>query len=252
METPQSLDLFGKYKLRELIGQGSFAKVYYAKFVADGLGFAVKVMDKKSLDQTTVPRILREVSVMHRMNHPNIIRLLEVMVSKTQIYLVMEFASGGELFKVCRQGLMKESTARRYFQQLVSALHFCHSNGIPHRDLKSHNLLLGRDEGLRVSDFCLSALPKQLKDGMLQTACGTPGYTAPEVVSRRGYDGAKADACCPTPSINKREFFSTAHPLLVCNQPFRFCLSAKIKRFKKRQFESDSDGSHAVAQPFYK
>ncbi|XP_068651473.1 CBL-interacting serine/threonine-protein kinase 4-like [Aristolochia californica] len=194
METPQSLDLFGKYKLGRLIGQGSFAKVYYAKSVADGMEFAVKVMDKKSLDQTMVPRILREVSVMHRMNHPNIIRLHEVMASKTKIYLVMEFASGGELFKVCRQGPMKESTARRYFQQLVSALHFCHSNGIAHRDLKTHNLLLGRDGGLRVSDFGLSALPEQLKDGMLQTACGTPGYTAPEVVSRRGYDGAKADA----------------------------------------------------------
>ncbi|XP_068634302.1 CBL-interacting serine/threonine-protein kinase 4 [Aristolochia californica] len=200
METRHVLDagtpnLFGKYKLGRLIGQGSFAKVYYAKSVVDGTAFAVKVIDKKKLDETTmVPRVVREVSVMHRTNHPNIIRLHELMASKTKIYLVMEFASGGELFKLCRRGPMKESAARRYFHQLLSALHFCHSNGIAHRDLKTHNLLLDRDGTLKVSDFGLSALPEQLKDGLLQTACGTPGYTAPEVVSGRGYDGAKADA----------------------------------------------------------
>ncbi|KAG9451902.1 hypothetical protein H6P81_004806 [Aristolochia fimbriata] len=186
--------LLGKYTMCRLIGQGSFAKVYYAKSVADGTGYAVKVIEKKGLDQGTLPRILREVSVMRRLSHPNIIRLHEVMATKTKIYLVMEHAAGGELFRLSRRGPMKESAARRYFQQLLPALRFCHANGVAHRDLKTHNLLLGRDGTLRVSDFGLSALPEQLTDGLLRTACGTPGYAAPEVVTGKGYDGATADA----------------------------------------------------------
>ncbi|XP_010533334.1 PREDICTED: CBL-interacting serine/threonine-protein kinase 7-like, partial [Tarenaya hassleriana] len=84
---------------------------------------------------------------------------------------------------------------RRYFQKLASALRFCHQNGVAHRDVKPQNLLLDREGNLKVSDFGLSALPEHLKnDGLLHTACGTPAYTAPEVVTRRGYDGAKADA----------------------------------------------------------
>ncbi|CBI26346.3 unnamed protein product, partial [Vitis vinifera] len=90
--------------------------------------------------------------------------------------------------------IVREAAARRYFQQLVSALLFCHQNGVAHRDMKPQNLLLDQDGNLKVSDFGLSALPDQLKNGLLHTACGTPAYTAPEVVSRKGYDGAKADA----------------------------------------------------------
>lgn len=127
-------------------------------------------------------------------NHPNVLKIQEVMATKTKIYLVMEYAAGGELFGKLRRGRLTESAARRYFQQLVSALHFCHQNGVAHRDVKPQNLLLDRDGNLKVSDFGLSALPEQIKNGMLHTACGTPAYTAPEVVARRGYDGAVADA----------------------------------------------------------
>ncbi|KAK9288527.1 hypothetical protein L1049_016986 [Liquidambar formosana] len=118
------------------------------------------------------------------------------MATKTKIYLIMELATGGELFsKIARRGRLTEAAARRYFQQLVSALHFCHQNGVTHRDVKPQNILLDQDGNLKVSDFGLSALPEQLKNGLLHTACGTPAYTAPEVVGRRGgYDGAKADA----------------------------------------------------------
>lgn len=118
------------------------------------------------------------------------------MATKTKIYLVMELAKGGELLlKIARCGRLSEAAARRYFQQLVSALHFCHENGVTHRDVKPQNILLDQDGNLKVSDFGLSALPEQLKDGLLHTACGTPAYTAPEVIGRRGgYEGSKADA----------------------------------------------------------
>ncbi|OMO95586.1 hypothetical protein COLO4_15762 [Corchorus olitorius] len=142
------------------------------------------------------PRIVREVAAMRRLqHHPNILTIHEVMATKTKIYLVMELASGGELFtKVLRHGRLPGKLARQYFTQLVSALNFCHQNGVAHRDLKPQNLLLDQNGNLKVSDFGLSALPEQLNNGLLHTACGTPAYTAPEVVRRKGYDGSKADA----------------------------------------------------------
>lgn len=89
---------------------------------------------------------------------------------------------------------MKEELARKYFQQLISAVDFCHSRGVSHRDLKPENLLLDENENLKVSDFGLSSLPEQLRnDGLLHTRCGTPAYVAPEILRKKGYDGAKAD-----------------------------------------------------------
>ncbi|KAH9764699.1 CBL-interacting serine/threonine-protein kinase 4 [Citrus sinensis] len=189
--------LLNRYQLGPLLGRGSFAKVHKAKSIADGSIVAIKTIEKnnKFLDAAMEDRIVREVSAMRRLqNHPNVLKIQEVMATKTKIYLVMEYAAGGELFGKLRRGRLTESAARRYFQQLVSALHFCHQNGVAHRDVKPQNLLLDRDGNLKVSDFGLSALPEQIKNGMLHTACGTPAYTAPEVVARRGYDGAVADA----------------------------------------------------------
>ncbi|KAI4311301.1 hypothetical protein MLD38_036206 [Melastoma candidum] len=192
--------LLGKYRLGRLLGRGSFAKVYEAASVKEGNAVAIKIIDKtKPITAVMEPQILREVAVMRKLHHhPNILKIHEVLATKSKICLVMELATGGELFsKVTRRGRLPEGNARRYFQQLVAALRFCHQNGVAHRDVKPQNLLLGNDGTLKVSDFGLSALPEQLQDGLLHTACGTPAYTAPEVVCRRrgnGYDGTKADA----------------------------------------------------------
>ncbi|XP_022140023.1 CBL-interacting serine/threonine-protein kinase 23-like isoform X3 [Momordica charantia] len=117
------------------------------------------------------------------------------MASKTKIYIVLEFVTGGELFdKIVSRGRMKEDEARKYFQQLINAVDYCHSRGVFHRDLKPENLLLDANGVLKVSDFGLSALPQQVReDGLLHTTCGTPNYVAPEVINNKGYDGAKAD-----------------------------------------------------------
>jgi serine/threonine protein kinase len=189
--------ILNKYKLGRLLGRGSFAKVYHAECLADNSTVAVKVIDKPSAIVAAMEsNIVREVSAMRRLNHhPNILKLHEVMATKSKIYLVMELAEGGELFaKLARKGKFSETVSRRYFQQLVSTLRFCHKNGVAHRDLKPQNLLLDESGNLKVSDFGLSALPEQLSNGLLHTACGTPAYTAPEVLRRKGYDGAKADA----------------------------------------------------------
>ncbi|XXG43599.1 hypothetical protein AAC387_Pa01g3589 [Persea americana] len=188
--------LLGKYQLGRLLGRGAYAKVYHARSLEDDMGVAIKVIDKSKVAGTTMePRIVREVSVMRRLSHPNIVKLHEVMATKSKIYMVMEHAKGGELFtQISRDGPLTEAAARRYFQQLVSAVHYCHSKGVTHRDIKPQNILLDQEGNLKVSDFGLSALPELLRDGLLHTSCGTPAFTAPEVVRRKGYDGAKADA----------------------------------------------------------
>ncbi|KAJ6831617.1 CBL-interacting protein kinase 2-like [Iris pallida] len=131
---------------------------------------------------------------MRLVKHPNIVQLHEVMATKAKIYFVMEYVRGGELYNKIAKGKLKEDAARKYFQQLISAVDYCHSRGVYHRDLKPENLLLDENCNLKVSDFGLSALSDCRKqDGLLHTTCGTPAYVAPEVINRKGYDGAKAD-----------------------------------------------------------
>ncbi|CAM6074502.1 unnamed protein product [Sphagnum tenellum] len=186
----------GKYELGNTLGEGTFAKVKIAKNKETGESVAIKVIDKeKILKHKMVDQIKREISTMKRVKHPNIVQLLEVMASKTKIYIVMEYAKGGELFgRIVHQGRLKEDQARKYFQQLIDAVDYCHSRGVYHRDLKPENLLLDSAGNLKISDFGLSALPQQLReDGLLHTTCGTPNYVAPEVIVDKGYHGATAD-----------------------------------------------------------
>ncbi|XP_026405582.1 CBL-interacting serine/threonine-protein kinase 23-like isoform X1 [Papaver somniferum] len=186
----------GKYDLGRTLGEGTFAKVKFARNCETGENFAIKILDKdKLLKHKMIDQIKREISTMKLIRHPNVIRMYEVMASKSKIYIVLELVTGGELFdKITSRGRLKEDEARKYFQQLINAVDYCHSRGVFHRDLKPENLLLDASGGLKVSDFGLSALPQQVReDGLLHTTCGTPNYVAPEVVNSKGYDGAKAD-----------------------------------------------------------
>ncbi|XP_051150522.1 CBL-interacting serine/threonine-protein kinase 6-like [Andrographis paniculata] len=187
--------LHGKYEFGRLLGYGTFAKVYLARNVRTGRNSAMKVVDKEKVIRAgMMEQMKREISVMRMVHHPNVVELHEVMASKSKIYLAMEFVRGGELFARASRGPMREDSARNYFQQLISAVDFCHSRGVYHRDLKPENLLLDVEGNLKVADFGLSALSDHLRqDGLLHTACGTPAYVAPEVIGRKGYDGAKAD-----------------------------------------------------------
>lgn len=187
--------LHGKYELGRLLGHGTFAKVYHARHLQTGKSVAMKVVGKEKVIKVgMMEQVKREISVMKMVKHPNIVELHEVMASKSKIYFAMELVRGGELFNKIAKGRLREDVARVYFYQLISAVDFCHSRGVYHRDLKPENLLLDEDGNLKVTDFGLSAFAEHLRqDGLLHTTCGTPAYVAPEVIGKKGYDGAKAD-----------------------------------------------------------
>ncbi|CAL0308971.1 unnamed protein product [Lupinus luteus] len=187
--------LFGKYELGRLLGCGAFAKVYYARNVKTGQSVAVKIINKKRLAGTGLAgNVKREITIMSKLHHPHIVRLHEVLATKTKIFFVIELVRGGELFAKISKGRFSEDLSRRYFHQLISAIGYCHSRGVFHRDLKPENLLLDENGNLKVSDFGLSAVQDQTRpDGLLHTLCGTPAYVAPEILAKKGYDGAKVD-----------------------------------------------------------
>ncbi|KAH9626182.1 hypothetical protein KSS87_002427 [Heliosperma pusillum] len=187
--------LMDRYEMGRMLGQGNFAKVYYGKDVKSGKSVAIKVIDKeKTLKAGLSEQLKREISVMKLVKHQNVLQLYEVMATKSKIYIVLEYAKGGELFNKVAKGRLKVEITRWIFQQLISAVDSCHKRGVYHRDLKLENLLIDEDGTLKVSDFGLSALVESKRqDGMLHTMCGTPAYVAPEVINKRGYDGAKAD-----------------------------------------------------------
>lgn len=185
---PRSI-IFNKYEMGRVLGQGNFAKVYHARNLNTNESVAIKVIKKEKLKkERLVKQIKREVSVMKLVRHPHIVELKEVMATKGKIFLVMEYVNGGELFAKVNNGKLTEDLARKYFQQLISAVDFCHSRGVTHRDLKPENLLLDENGDLRVSDFGLSAVRDQIRpDGLLHTLCGTPAYVAPEILGKKGY-----------------------------------------------------------------
>lgn len=189
--------VFGRYEMGRVLGQGNFSKVYYGRDLESEEGVAVKVIRKEQVRREAaglMEQIQREISVMRLVRHPNVVELKQVLATRSRIFFVMEYVRGGELFARVSRGRLPEDQARKYFQQLISAVDFCHSRGVSHRDLKPENLLLDEKGDLKVSDFGLSALPEQLwHDGLLHTQCGTPAYVAPEVLGRKGYDGARAD-----------------------------------------------------------
>ncbi|CAN6251686.1 unnamed protein product, partial [Urochloa humidicola] len=178
--------LMERYELGRLLGKGMFGKVHYARNLESNQSVAIKMMDKnKVLKVGLSEQIRREITTMRLAAHKNIVELHEVMATRNKIYFVMEYAKGGELFnKIEKSGKLMEAAAHKYFQQLISAVDYCHSRGVYHRDLKPENLLLDEDENLKISDFGLSALSESKRqDGLLHTTCGTPAYVAPEVIT---------------------------------------------------------------------
>ncbi|XP_036102863.1 MAP/microtubule affinity-regulating kinase 3 isoform X2 [Molossus molossus] len=221
----------GNYRLLKTIGKGNFAKVKLARHILTGreshmtmkgtqmnarkqernqrnqrakraprakknensfVLVAIKIIDKTQLNPTSLQKLFREVRIMKILNHPNIVKLFEVIETDKTLYLIMEYASGGEVFDyLVAHGRMKEKEARAKFRQIVSAVQYCHQKRIVHRDLKAENLLLDADMNIKIADFGFSN--EFTVGSKLDTFCGSPPYAAPELFQGKKYDGPEVD-----------------------------------------------------------
>ncbi len=182
----------GQYNVVKTLGEGSFGKVKLAVHSATGQKVALKIINRETLSNLdTSARVEREIQYLKLLRHPHIIKLYEVITTATDIIMVIEYA-GGELFDyIVRRGKMTEEEARRFFQQIISAVEYCHRHKIVHRDLKPENLLLDEFLNVKIADFGLSNI---MTDGnFLKTSCGSPNYAAPEVISGKLYAGPEVD-----------------------------------------------------------
>lgn len=194
----------GKYVIKERIGGGAFTEVRSAVHEETGKEYAVKVFDRALMAKGGARTdIKKEIKIMQRLRHPNIVSIHTALVTNSRLYLVMEMVSGGELYsEILAQKKIDEDTSRRYFQQLIDAVVYCHRRGVFHRDLKPENLLLDNKGNVKLTDFghaWMSETDEQDAgtEQLLTTMCGTPRYMAPEIVNggaKEGYDGAKLDA----------------------------------------------------------
>lgn len=194
MMEPNRTRLIGEYIVGPRIGSGSFAVVWRARHRQLGIEVAVKEIDKKLLSPKVSDNLLKEISILSTISHPNIIRFFEAIETREKIYLVLEYCDGGDLAAyIHKHGKVSEAVARHFMRQLAAGLQVLQEKHLIHRDLKPQNLLVSTNEVtpvLKIGDFgfARSLTPQDLAD----TLCGSPLYMAPEIIQNHKYD-AKAD-----------------------------------------------------------
>lgn len=187
----------GPWQLGRTLGRGSSGRVRLAKHGDSGQLAAVKIVPKSAVGSLTqgnsVPYgIEREVIIMKLIEHPNIMGLYDVWENKGELYLILEYIEGGELFDyLISRGRLPEREAVHYFRQICYGVDYCHQFNICHRDLKPENLLLDKHRNIKIADFGMAALETQGR--MLETSCGSPHYASPEIVAGKSYHGAPSD-----------------------------------------------------------
>ncbi|KAL8594155.1 hypothetical protein ACOMHN_018095 [Nucella lapillus] len=183
------------YEVGEKIGQGNFGKVYEATHKATGVKWAIKSINKEKAGSSALKLVEREVTILKRVNHPNIINLKEIIESPKRMYLVMEICTEGELADRVKEKRFSESETKQIMSKLASAVSYLHKHGIVHRDIKLENILMAQnpeDENdklhIKVTDFGLSVVKGGVTpDSMMQDFCGTPIYMAPEILDNKTY-----------------------------------------------------------------
>ncbi|KAF9136740.1 hypothetical protein BGX30_010916, partial [Mortierella sp. GBA39] len=189
-------NMFGPYLLLQTLGEGEFAKVKLGMHADSGEEVAIKLIRRQSIDNTPrINKIGREISVLRTIRHPNIIALFDVIETERYIGIVIEYASGGELFDhILAHRYLRERDACRLFAQLMSGVHYLHSKQIVHRDLKLENLLLDRNRNIIITDFGFANQFDSSSRDLMSTSCGSPCYAAPELVISDGlYVGSGVD-----------------------------------------------------------
>jgi 5'-AMP-activated protein kinase catalytic alpha subunit len=191
METNSNLTDF--YSIDSDLGEGTFGKVKLGTHRLSKEKVAIKILEKEKIaDESDRERVSREIQILKLIRHPNITQLYEIIEDKTNLYLIMEYSHGGELFEyIVAQQKIKEVEASKFFQQIIDGVQYIHKLNVVHRDLKPENLLLDDKMNIKIVDFGLSNLysPGQL----LKTACGSPCYAAPEMIEGLKYKGLNAD-----------------------------------------------------------
>ena len=172
------------YTLNRVIGQGAFGKVFHATHIKTGVDRAIKCVDKQNLSPESARRMMEEVEILRELDHPNIIRVIEVIEDERNLNIVMELCQGGEMFdRIISTKQFSERIAARYMFQIMTAIAHCHKLGVVHRDIKPENVVFAtpaEDSVLKVIDFGISK--KFFKDTPLRKRYGTPYYIAPEVL----------------------------------------------------------------------
>ncbi|XP_016390951.1 calcium/calmodulin-dependent protein kinase type 1D-like isoform X1 [Sinocyclocheilus rhinocerous] len=184
-------DIKEMFEFKEVLGTGAFSEVVLAEERSTGKMFAVKCIPKKAL-KGKESSIENEIAVLRKIKHENIVALEDIYESSNHLYLIMQLVSGGELFdRIVEKGFYTEKDASTLIRQVLDAVNYLHNMGIVHRDLKPENLLYFNPQDgskIMISDFGLSKM--EGTGDVMSTACGTPGYVAPEVLAQKPYSKA--------------------------------------------------------------
>eukprot|EP00794_Sanderia_malayensis_P018070 gene18070-19879_t len=216
MATEQDAPFVGPYVLQNVLGKGQTGVVRLGVHSITKKKVAVKIIDRTKLAAHILAKVEREIAIMKLINHPNVLGLYDVYENKRNLYLILEYVGGGELFDyLVKKKRLQLPEARKFFRQIISAVNFCHQHLVCHRDLKPENLLLDSKKNVKIADFGMASVQcalhsaietcgpvtsrtidlfcESLFNCMLETSCGSPHYAAPEVVKGIRYDGKKAD-----------------------------------------------------------
>ncbi|KAI8380875.1 kinase-like domain-containing protein [Blakeslea trispora] len=196
---PPSPDSFlqgiGDYTFIRQVGQGKFSRVMLSYHSLTKKQVAIKIIDKRQHDYRVMSRLVREISLMEALNHPNIVQLHETYETTDSMFIVMEYVDGFNLDEFLQQnnGKLPENQARDIFRQMVAAMDYCHSRWVVHRDLKTPNILLTKDLKVKIADF---GLGNRYGRRRLRTICGSMLYYSPEIINGQGYTGPEVDCWC--------------------------------------------------------
>eukprot|EP01103_Thecamoeba_quadrilineata_P014095 TRINITY_DN4097_c0_g1_i2.p1 TRINITY_DN4097_c0_g1~~TRINITY_DN4097_c0_g1_i2.p1 ORF type:complete len:536 (-),score=105.69 TRINITY_DN4097_c0_g1_i2:112-1719(-) len=246
--TTGGVKILGNYDVGQTIGKGQFGKVKIARHVLTQNKVAIKFINKTLLDEASMKMIRREISIMKLLNHPYIIQLYEIIETEKFFYLVMEYASKGEVLEyIEKNGPFSEQQAVKYFYQILIALQLLHAHRIVHRDLKTENLLFDSKQNIKIIDFSLSNhfVPGE----NLKTFCGSPTYAAPELILKQEYRGPEVDiwslgvvlyyfVCGRLPFVG-HDFNSLFHAILRCEYTVPEHLSADCQSLLQRMLVVD-------------
>ncbi|OSD03815.1 Pkinase-domain-containing protein [Trametes coccinea BRFM310] len=192
----RTIPKFGPYLLLQTLGEGEFGKVKLGLHMQWGEEVAVKLIRRGNIDSSVrMSKVEREIEVLRTLKHPNIVRLYDVIETDKYIGIILEYASGGELFDhILAHRYLREKDACKLFSQLISGVWYIHQKKIVHRDLKLENLLLDRNRNVIITDFGFANRFEHRSDDLMQTSCGSPCYAAPELVISDGlYVGSAVD-----------------------------------------------------------